>query len=555
MIAHMSIKRFDIAAKRPEYEAVGPFASRAAWSAAAGGAQVVWNPPDVLKLLTALISRWPWILIAPLVGIAATICYLLMANPTYEIGAQLMVRFGHELAAPATLSTQPGQQVVPVSKRPEDTTAEVQIMKDPKLVREVVESLGEDYFYGEDVPVTFVQKMKHFAKMSVRNTKELARNILVWIGVLPELTKLDNVVMALQYYISIEHVTRSDIVELKLSYPDPRAGEEILRRFIAAYLAKREQIYRDRQITTFFAGELDKINKALVSAEESYSADRQKLATWSVDEQRALAVQRREKLLRDLQDAQSSIQVTTEQIAELERELTDLPEWVSSSMSQKSNALREALELKRFELKLQAEAEGRRTGTRSSQVQSLTQQIKNLEEYLAGEPARVRGEDVTVPNPLREAILRERSDARLLVATTRKKAETLSHDLAQITAELEALEEAGLTLTRKQRDVERLRLTQQRFQQGNDEARITSEIAAAQISNVAVIAEPMAGVAPATPRVLRLLVMAIGLSVVAACGLILLFDTLRPKIRSNNDILGLVEGGTIVQAVGESGRR
>ncbi len=440
----------------------------------------IWNPPDVLRLLTALEHHWKWIAVAPVLGVLATVGYLLFTGPSYDVGAQLMVRFGYELAAPPTVSTtQASQQVIPISKRLEDITAEVQIMKDPRIVREVVEGLGEDFFYGEDEPVTFLQKVKRLFKDSISYTKETVRGLLVKIGILPELSKLDRIVAALQTYLTIEHVSRSDVVEVHLLYPDPRLGEEVLSRFVDTYLERREKVYGDDRVSTFFARELGQLNRSLLEAESSYSLERQKLAAWSIDDQRSLAVQRRETLRSALQEATATVQVANARIVEIDKQLAELP---------------------------------------------------------------------------REGLLKERGDTRLLVAATQSKVEALTRDIAGVENELKAMEEAGLTLSRKLRDVERLRLAQQHYQQGSDEARISAEIAKAQISNVVVIAEPQAGVTPAAPRVPRLLLLALVLSVLGACGLVLLFDALRPKVRSNGDIVGLVDGRAIVRALGEHGR-
>lgn len=524
-------------------------------SAEAAVPKIVWSPPDLLRLLTALAHGWRWIAAAPIVALAATIGYLMFTDPTYEVGAQLMVRFGNELSAPPTVSTQSSQQVIPISKRLEDITAEVQIMKDPQILRRVVEDLGDDFFYGEDEAVTFFQRAKRLLKHSVTLVREQARAMLVSLGILPELSRLDRVIAALQLYLSVEHVSRSDVIELKLAYPDPRLGEEVLRRFIAAYLAKRESIYTDSQISTFFSGELQRIDRSLVEAEDSYSADRQRLAAWSVEDQRGLAVQRREALLRELRDAVSTLSVTRTRIAEIDRQMAAQPEWIASSISQQPNTLREALELKQYDLKLQVQAESRRAGSRSPLVEGLSEQIKDLDVYLSGQPARMAGEDVTQANPLRGILAKDRGEADMLLAATTARMDGLRRDVAAVEGELKSLEEASLALDRKARDVERLRLTRQRFQQGSDEARIAEQIAAAQISNVVVIAAPEAGVMPASPRSVRLLLLALALSVVAACSVILLLDALRPRIRSNRDILQHVGGATIVRAVVTRGRR
>ncbi len=515
----------------------------------------LWTPPDAFRILSALSNNAVWLLIAPILALALTVLYIQISNPSYEIGAQVMVRFGQELAAPPTVSAQSRQQVVPISKRLEDTTAEVQIMKDPELVRLVVEDLGVDFFYAEPEPVTLLQKIKRALSHIVRDIKEGIRSFMVRIGVLPELSRKDRVILYLQSALSIEHVSRSDVIELKLKYPDPELGEEILRRFLKHYFEKREKIYRDDMISAFFAGEIEPIEQALKAAEDEYRATRESLRAWSVEDQRSLRVRRHEALSQELGDTLSAIASAKARLREIEEALARTPEFVPSLSSRHANPMRDQLELKLIDLELQLDSDKRRFGEKSQQVLGLMRKIEELKGRLATEPEIVQNEVVTKSNPLREALKKEKLDTELMISGSEVHAENLRAELAGLEQKLGELDGAGLALMRKLRDVERLRRKYERYQDGLDEARIASAISEANISNVVVIADPDGGVAPVKPRVFRLFVVAILFSLIAASGLILLIDSLRPKIRSNRDIVDQVGERTIVRAVAEKGRR
>ncbi len=517
-------------------------------------ARNLWTPPDAFRLLTALMSHAIWLILAPIAAVLLTFLYIQISNPTYEIGTQIMVRFGQELAAPATVSTQMDQQVIPISKRLEDTTAEVQIMKDPLLIRQVAEELGEDFFYATPEPVTWLQKIKHSVSQFVRNTKESIRNAMVKIGVLPKLSKMDRVILFLQSSLSVEHVTRSDVIEVKLDYPDPDLGEEILRRFIAKYFEKRERIYRNDLIPEFFSEELAPLKAELKRAEDDYSEAQNRLKAWSVEDQRRLRVQRREELSQDLETTLSTLTVAKERLNRIERALAQLQEFVPSSLSLHSNPIREELELKLIELELQLGFDKRKFGDKSQQVLGLEKKIEELRAYIADQPQLTQNEDVKKTNPLREAFLKQKLDTELLISTSEVHSQTLRSELARLDKELSDIDQAGLLLVRKLREVQRLRRKYERYQKGLDEARITDAISKASISNVVVIAEPKGGIAPVKPRVTRLLAVAILFSLALASGLILLIDSLRPKIRTNRDIADYVEDGVIVRAIAERGR-
>ena len=529
--------------------------SRSEGCAAEQPSRHLWTPPDAFRILSALANNALWLLIAPVLALALTVLYIQISNPTYEIGAQVMVRFGQELAAPPTVSTQTRQAVIPISKRTEDTMAEVQIMKDPELVRLVVEDLGVDFFYAEPEPVTRLQKIKQAVSHAVRNIKEGIRGFMVRIGVLPKLSRKDRVILFLQSALSIEHVARSDVIELKLNYPDPELGEEVLRRFLRQYFAKREKIYRDDMIPSFFAGELQPIEQALKAAEEEYRATQEKLRAWSVEDQRSLRVRRHEAVAQELEDTLSAIKTAKVRLREIEEALALAPEFVPSLSTRHANPMRDQLELKLIDLELQLDSDKRRFGEKSQQVLGLERKIEELKGRLAREPEIVQKESVTKRNPLRESLQKEKLDTELLISGSETHAANLRAELAALEGKLDALDSAGLQLGRQLRDVERLRRKYERYRSGLDEARIASAISEAKISNVVVIAQPDGGVAPVKPRVFRLFVVAILFSLAAASGLILLIDALRPKIRSNRDIVDEVDKQTIVRAIAEKGRR
>jgi len=512
-------------------------------------ARVIWSPPDVMRLLTALGQHIKWLFIAPILALIATVGYLLMSDPSYDISAQVMVRFGNELAAPPTVATTQNQQVIPLSKRIEDVTAEVQIMKDPSIVHQLVNELGEDFFYGEPPAVTLIQKAKKLIKTIVNKTKEGIRYVLVKIGLLPELSKLDRVIMLIQSTLSIEPVTRSDVIELTMGYPDPGLGSALLEKFLEIYMTKRTEIYRDARVTVFFERELESIDKKLSDKEAEYQDLRQQNRVWSIDDQHRLIVQRREDLRGELAEANAIVDVARAQIEKTDAQLAGMNEFVSSSVSTTRNKVLDELNVKRIELRLELEAEKNLSGVRSQSVQALNKQIAELDGMMANLPEQVRENSIEMANPVRQTLLQQRSDAELLIASTQQRIKNLQTSITDLEDELRTIGETGLTLTQVYRDIERLRDSQVTYQRALDDAQISSEISAASISNVVVIAKPQGSVAPSKPRSIRSIIIAMVFSIISVSAMILIIDALRPKIRNNNDILPFIDDDTIVRAI------
>jgi uncharacterized protein involved in exopolysaccharide biosynthesis len=514
----------------------------------------IWTPPDVMRLLAVLAQNLGWLALSAAAGLLATIGWLLITSPTYEIGAQVMVRVGTEMAAPATVSASGTRQIIPMSMRIEDITAEVQIMKDPALVRETVASLGEDFFFGEDPAVTLLQRLKKLVKDAVSDTKEAVRNALVKVGLLPELAPLDRVVLLLQTVLSIEPVTRSDVIELTLLYPDPGAGEAVLRRFLDIYLAKRRDIFLDGRVSDFFAAEVASVDARLLAAEDDLAAFLRDNQAWQIASQIDLAVAGRAALRQDLDAARTTLAVEEERLRQIEADIAGQEAFEPASSSTRRNQVRDELRLKLVELQLEVDAETARSGPRSQQVQSLTDQIARLREIIAAEPERIDDSTVQAANPLLQSLRARQTETRTTLATTLARIDTLTARIAEVEADLERMQRMAALLARKQQDLDRLRVERQAYRQALEEARVAAAVSEARLSNVVVFAEPQGGVAPAKPRLSRTVMIGLVLSLMAASGVILIVDALRPRVRDNADLARLAGPQVMVRAVADARR-
>ncbi len=534
-------------------EAVGHATADTAAALERGGSRtsVIWNPPDFMRLLSALGSRWKTLVTVPVLAVLAAAVYLIASNPTYTVGAQLMLRPGAELAMPATVSVQTNQPNSGGFTRLEDVTAEVQIMKDPALVATATAALGEDFFFGEAPPQTLFQTLKSYAKGAVSDLKAAARGALVSIGLLPELSRMDLVELMLQKSLTINHVTRSDMIEVSLAYPDPVAGEKVLQTFLDAYLARRNEIYADRRVPEYFAAELAVIEGRLVETEDQYRNTRASLKAWSIEEQRDIGVGRREKLIENISSAGTEIAETEARLAGIDAVLKGLPERIESSVAETVNPVVSDLHLQKIKLALDLEVERRLRGEASPQALVLAKQLTELEKFIGAEPQRMAGDLITIANPQREKLLADKTEGELKVATLRKRAETMSVELAALEARLHEVDSAAVDLSRMERTLAQLRDSQQRFARGQEEAQIAANLRDARISNLIVVAQPKAGVAPDKPRVSRVLLIVLMGAMIASAGWILVEDALHPSVRSNADIHKLTGDGVIIRAADE----
>lgn len=516
-----------------------------------GKRQVIWAPPDALRILAVLGANLRLLIIAPLVAVLAAFVYLSLTDPTYKIGTQLMLRPGIELAAPATASLQSNQQTATISTRLEDVNAEVQILKDPALIHDVAVSLGENFFFGEDPPVTLIQKIKRMVSHAVRDAKATVRTALVKIGLLPKLSKLDLIELLLQSAIEINPVTRSDIIEISLSYPDGAAGEVVLNAFLKTYRERRERIFSDTRAPDYFDQRLAVLSRDLALAEENHRVERDRLKAWSVDDQRNIVVTRRETLVQMIADTSMELTTLTTRIAAIDAQLGTLPERQQSSVADLANPMRSELALRRVDVQLKLETERRTSGSRTTQAQNLEEQLVLLDDMMAKEPARVTGEVISIASPLRESLVTQRASTEVEQRTLQERLTTLQSERLAVEARLSEIDQASVGLARAEREIAQLRGSEDRFRRGRDDTRIAADLSNARISNLTVLAEPRADVAPVRPRPMRILMVAAIGSMIFMAALALLLDALMPRVRSEADLIKLTGTRLLVRALPE----
>jgi uncharacterized protein involved in exopolysaccharide biosynthesis len=337
-------------------------------------------------------------------------------------------------------------------------------------------------------------------------------------------------------------------------YPDPHAGEAVLRRFLDVYLAKRRDIFLDRRVSEFFAAEVAAVDARLAEAEESYAAFLRDNQAWQIASQIDLAVTRRAGLRQDLDAAHAALAVEQERLRQIETEIARQDVFVPASSSTRRNQVRDELQLKLVELQLEVDAETSRSGPRSQQVQSLTDQIARLREIIGAEPERIDDSAVQAANPQLQALQTSRTETRTTLATTERQIDTLTRRIAEAEADLERMQRLAAIQAGRQQDLERLRAERQAYRLALEDARVTAAVSEARLSNVVVFAEPQGGVAPARPRLTRTVAIGLVLSLMAAAGVILVVDALRPRVRDNADLARLAGPQVLIRAVADARR-
>jgi len=499
--------------------------------------RVTWLPTDLYGGLLLLRRYWHVVVVAALAGAAGMLAAFVVLGPSYTVSAKILARPGPEIAASPLLAARDGAPAASI-RRPEDIASVVEILTDPRLIRATIDSLG-DGFFADDPPATLFQHVKAIAKATMGAMRAAMRQATVIVGLRPPTTQTDRFVLAIGAGLRVEPVRRTDVIEVTLFFPDPRAGEVILTRFIELALADHVQAYRMPGAADFFADGVAAQRAALARAERRLLEARgQATAVWSANEQRSMLLRGQADLRLLHQQALTAAAETEAELGAAEATLAGLAPRIEVSAVRARNRAVDDLRGWLVQLRIDQGGQRARYGDSSPEVVELNRQIDTVLAALAGEPEYRLAEVTDAANPAYQALEREVTTKRILRAGQRARVDQLAQEIARLGDELERLAAAAIGIGQMELEVARLRRTVELYEKGLDDARIAEAMETVQLSGLRVVMPPMAEIIPSSPSIRRgVLIGSVAGVVLSGLVIVWLEYRRRPKVPPGDDVV------------------
>jgi len=178
--------------------------------------RATFSPPGFDRLLPVILQNWKLVLACTVLGLIGSIAALPLMDTQYLVTAKVLVQVGREMTAPPTATAKDSIPQILTSRRPEDLGSEIEIMKDPQLLEQVVLAFGPDYFLAEPPAVTLWQQAKRLARHTIRFARETVNQGLIMLGVRRPMGPVERVVAALRQALWMEDVRKSDVISVQL---------------------------------------------------------------------------------------------------------------------------------------------------------------------------------------------------------------------------------------------------------------------------------------------------------------------------------------------------
>lgn len=485
-------------------------------------------------LMVVVIRHWKWVFATVLAFGIGVLMALPFLTSSYEVSASLLVKLGREQTPPPVAGT--AQISATPYKRTEDVMSELEILSSPALIERVVKELGVDYFLAEPPPQTLLQKIKAQFKTVTRAVRDAWTEALIWIGLEKRLTPFERVVLTLQGSIRTESVKRSDVISVKMFAANPDAGVHVLKRLLELYQAEHIKVFKTPGSTEFLEARVAELREELAAIEAKRRSFGERDAVWDYQEQHKQLLVRRHDALQALTRTKELRSQLTSEITSSEQALAAQPaEKLTQRVEQVSPAV-QSLQGRILERKAVLSTLRLNFATNSQRVRDEEAQIKELEALLARTQSSFVAQQTFEVSPARNDLERALTDRRTRLAGVNAMASRQAEALSEVEAEIERVAQLGEEARRLDREAASAEQSYRLFVQRLDEARIQEALDTAEISNVAMIGEPVASVKPVRPRAMLLFLVSLGAGLLASLGFFILRDALRPSVHSRDRV-------------------
>lgn len=222
--------------------------------------------PTSLRDLIFVLFKWKWGALAIFcTALAAAIFYLgFIRDPAYSVVAKVLVKIGHEQAAPPTLI---GGAAPVFSYRSHDVNSEVDILTSQVLIEQLVDHFNMHIRHEPPVPEGFVARIRYEIKRAKRLLEDLYSETLIRIGFRERLSDKEGVVFALSKGLVVTPMRDSNVIRVEMVLPVRVGSSVVLNKYLELYFDFRQEIFSDAGAVGFFSEQAEEALIRLDAAE------------------------------------------------------------------------------------------------------------------------------------------------------------------------------------------------------------------------------------------------------------------------------------------------
>ena len=456
----------------------------------------------------------------------------------YETMAKLLVKLGREnIEVPATV--QKGS-VMTSGVRKEELYTEVQMLSSQSLIEAVVDQLGLEAFAPKPrQPETILQTIRFYVKQGVQWGKARIDAFLIAINLKKEMTDREKIISGIEGALEVEAERDSQIIVVKLLYPDPELAVRVLNSLLHLYLDRHVRIWQEIEVKDFFDAQVAAHWQKLREIETEREEAKAKWNLISIAEQRTLLLQHLQKLNNQIHDTETETAVLRARQNSMSDQLKTLPDELQQSREVRSNPSIQSIKERLTNL----EQESARLSTLympdSQRIRNLDKEIAELKRLLKEEDPTLIWSVTMQVNPLKRDFMNDMREVEVQIAGFEASMRQLRVQAADIEAQLKRLNAGERQLVVIEREYQIAEQDYLNYVRRRAESVMSHELDRRRIVNVAVLSPPNRSLQPVFPRKLFIVSLSFPLGILLGGALVLLAGYMNDVIETPYDIVDI----------------
>lgn len=460
---------------------------------------------------------------------------LLYQSNKYESTALLLVMLGRENSeAPITAEN---ASIFTDGVQAEEINSYVRLLSSHSLIEETVDRLGVERFTREpEPPKTIIGQLKYRARLVARWFKARVDDILIGMGLRPELSDREKVIKLLKRSLTVARERDSNVINVTLRLTDPKLAQETVDTMVSIYGERHIAARQNDNVRTAFELQTEVYRAQLGQLRDRMQEIREE---WNITS----AEQQRSSLVAELVRAEFGLQQKRSRLAQLQSEeaalndlLNKLPGQRKQSEQLDQNPTIKLLndELARVRIERAEKAKSYDEGSKILEL--LDAKIADVEALLEAEKEQITQSVIFELNPMVDELSHTANQLRVEAAGVATGIEQDEKIIAELKAQIERLNEGADLLEMAQLEYSVL---EERFTSNAarlEQAKIKQALDNQRIANIALIGGPTYSEEPVAPR--RLLLMGVGVAAAAvlSVALVLLKEWMGARVYGRREL-------------------
>jgi polysaccharide biosynthesis protein PslE len=481
------------------------------------------------------------IIVCPLLALSIGALVYLFCPRTYRSEAKLFLRMGREsVALDSTAST--GQTVsLQQNDRKDEVKSAVEVVKSRGVIGQVVDELGADVVLGNAGPGATPPSA---AKQMIDS---VLKPIVHYVNSIDPVSDREDAIVEIERHLGVDAERESTLIVLVYDAKSPQLAQLVCNKIVDVYQREHIRIHRNEDSRPFFAGQQEVLRKQLDDSLEAVRNAKNEMGLSSIGERRSTL----EKQFGDveLERLQTEQQLATAEarVADLERQLGQLPDRLVSSKRSVPNAGADLLREELYALQMKAMDLEARYSDSHPLVQAIKQQVEDAQKVVdsRADHEMETTEDV---NPIHRDLSLDLKQQQSVIAGCKSRLLALEKQKATVEADLRSANEFEVTLDQLERQTELARTKYFQYSHSLEEGRIDKELENEHISNVSVAQAATFAEKPVSPSKLIILAGTLLLATAGTATLVFLSEQTNDRLRTESDVervLGVPVLGTI----------